>query len=196
MKKLLSFALALTLVLAMAVPVLASGVLRIEVIGRPNTGFTLIVYENDVEIYRESISNSDWSNGSGKFNHDVTVNLGDGRTISIGKNQTVGDVNEELQSSANPPHVCNFVKTFIGVDGVAVAIQNVPGNTNPYAFVITEEYADFCECGEQDGENYFEYVTFNANLNNNFEGTVNFGGYTVYINSKGNTQVRALYIVG
>ena len=93
---------------------------------------------------------------------------------------------------ASSEHTCEYIKTFVGAE-VAVSIVNVSGNTNPYTFVITEEYAWVCACGET-LPNTFEDITFVRNLANNYKGDVNLGEYTVYIYSSGNTTVDELYI--
>jgi len=186
MKKFLSLALILTLAFALAVPAMAAAPEMTATFVRDSQGnmWTLTIFEDDEVIYTERYSQSNFNN-----NTILTVTLEDGRTF----NYSVSGGG--LIIPEDPPCEHDFVRVVVGAE-VSVTIQNVPGNTNPYSFTIAEDCEYICcICGEQDGDTITEYSYFVVSLHNNYAGLVELGDYTVFINSKGNIQVRELYII-
>ena len=189
MKKFLSFALVLMLVFATAVPAMAASGLYFEYGGKNPTGHggttAIYVYDDDDELIGTAyVGNGYFGGQNDTLKNDVTVTI-DGKDYTL---NTDGSVTLDV-----PPHVCDYIKTHVGKE-VDVEIVKTSGNTNFYAFVITEEYEHVCECDER-LENTFEEITLDIDLANNYKGNVTVGDYTVFIDSKGNTQVIELYIV-
>jgi hypothetical protein len=172
MKRILTFALALTMVLAVAAPAMAEGNLFSVSNGwyyEADADGTLTVSDNKVTYIFDVIAGENFLG----LQNDYT-----GQLAFVG---------------FEAAHVCEFVKSLVGAE-VAVSIENVIGNTNPYTFVITEEFSWVCECGET-LDNTFEDSTYVIYLDNNFVGEVEVGDYLVFIDSYGNVNVRDLYIV-
>ena len=167
MKKLLTLTLVLLLVVAVAVPAMAAGALSKEANSwyyTTDEAGTLTVNDNKVT-----------------YTYEVEVGK---NFLGLQNNYTGQLAFVDFEAT----HVHDYVKTFVGAE-VAVTIENATGNQNPYTFVITEEYAWICECGDT-LENTFEDTTYVINLNNNYKGTVTVGDYEVYIYSYGNDKVR------
>ena len=189
MKKILSFALVLVMMLALAVPAMAAEGLTFT-IGVKNSqegGKTPVsIYEDDVLLGTVNISNGNFSGNPATIDNGTTLELN-------GVTYIFKDGKVDLKDD-DPPHVHNYVKTLVGAE-VSVTIIKDNGNTNTYIFDITEEYEWVCECGDR-LDNTFESLDLDpVILHNNYEGFVTLGDYTIFINSKGNTQVREIYIV-
>jgi len=73
---------------------------------------------------------------------------------------------------------------FVGAEASAFVVK-LGGNTNELYITVTE----YCEDGS--------VIEFEAMfvIRNNAEGTYSVDGYSVYVDTKGNDQVRACYIV-
>jgi len=64
-------------------------------------------------------------------------------------------------------------------------VTKLNGNQNDLTITITERYS----------EGRIEIITKTLKINNNAEATYNVDDYKVYVDTKGNTQIRACYIV-
>jgi len=64
-------------------------------------------------------------------------------------------------------------------------VEKLNGNKNNLTVIITERYADGTE----------NEIMMTFSINNNAAGTYEIGGYKVFVDTKGNTQIRACYIV-
>jgi len=64
-------------------------------------------------------------------------------------------------------------------------VTNLNGNKNDLTVTITETYSDGSK----------EVFTKTFSINNNAAGSYDVGGYMVYVDTKGNTQIRECYIV-
>jgi hypothetical protein len=64
-------------------------------------------------------------------------------------------------------------------------VEKLAGNKNNLTITITEVYSN-------DSVNI---IAKTFSIDNNAENTYEIGGYTVYVNTKGNTQIRGIYIV-
>ena len=67
----------------------------------------------------------------------------------------------------------------------SAAVEKVNGNKNILTVTVTEVYADGSK----------KYFTETLSINNNAAGQYNVGEYCVYVDTKGNDQIRACYIV-
>ena len=86
----------------------------------------------------------------------------------------------------------NFVRNEDGSVGwimadkqAAASVEKLNGNNNNLTITVTETYAN--------GSTNVIEVTFN--ISNNAAGAYNVGPYTVYVDTKGNDQIRACYFV-
>ena len=68
---------------------------------------------------------------------------------------------------------------------VSASVEKLNGNQNRLAITITELYPDGME----------NVITETFLIPNNAAGTYEVGGYSVYVDTKGNIQIRACYIV-
>jgi hypothetical protein len=64
-------------------------------------------------------------------------------------------------------------------------VQKLNGNQNELNIAVTELYSD----------GSVEVFTWIGRINNNAAGFYTVGDYTVYVDTKGNTQIRACFIV-
>ena len=64
-------------------------------------------------------------------------------------------------------------------------VEKLGGNQNRLFITVIEYYSDGTE----------KYVTWDGLINNNAAGAYQVGGYTVYVDTKGNDQIRECYIV-
>jgi len=67
----------------------------------------------------------------------------------------------------------------------AASVESLNGNQNNLTITITELYSDGSK----------NTVTTTLKINNNSAGTYQVGDYKVYVDTKGNTQIRECYIV-
>jgi hypothetical protein len=172
MKKLLTIAFVLTMVFAFATTAVAEGKLYTVADG--------FYYESEKAGYLVVADNHN------DYEFDIVVGVN-----FLGLQE---DFTGQLRFvSFEAEHECVFVKTFVGAE-VDVTIINAQGSTNPYTFVITEEYEWRCECGEVK-KTKFKDITTTIDLPNNYKGNVEVGEYIVYVNSQGNTKVNDVYIV-
>jgi hypothetical protein len=65
-------------------------------------------------------------------------------------------------------------------------VTKLNGNQNDLTITVTEIYAD----GTTEPP-----ITMTFKINNNAEGVYDVGGYKVYVDTKGNEQIRACYIL-
>ncbi|MCL2877386.1 MAG: hypothetical protein FWF13_01245, partial [Acidobacteria bacterium] len=65
------------------------------------------------------------------------------------------------------------------------SVNKLNGNKNDLTITVTELYADGRKA----------VVKETISINNNAAGTYNVGSYRVYVDTKGNTQIRECYIV-
>ncbi len=70
-----------------------------------------------------------------------------------------------------------------------VFVDKLPGDKNNLTISVAEEYPG------QDGIGYEVVFTETFSIDNNAAGTYDVGPYKVYVDTKGNTQIRACYIV-
>ncbi|NLP30240.1 MAG: hypothetical protein GX363_03825 [Clostridiales bacterium] len=64
-------------------------------------------------------------------------------------------------------------------------VNKLPGNQNDLTIIVTETFADGSK----------NVITSTFKIKNNSAGTYDVGPYKVYVDTKGNTQIRACYIV-
>ena len=68
---------------------------------------------------------------------------------------------------------------------VTASVEKLNGNQNRLTITITEFYPDGTE----------KVITESFMINNNAAGTYKCGIYNVYVDTKGNTDIRKIYIV-
>jgi len=175
MKKFVSIALSLVMVLALAVSAMASGVLRSD-----SDSWFFDADEAGILVAKDNFK---------EYSFDVI----EGENFLGLQRDYTGQLTFISFEAAETEHACDFVKALVGPVNVNATIENVPGNTNPYTFTITEEFEWVCECGNA-LDNTFEDSSFDTKLDNNYKGNVEVGAYMVYIYSTGNIVVEDLYI--
>jgi hypothetical protein len=67
----------------------------------------------------------------------------------------------------------------------SASVEKLKGNQNKLTINVTETYSD----GSQN------IITWSGLIDNNSAGTYTVGSYKVYVDTKGNTQIRECYIV-
>jgi hypothetical protein len=67
----------------------------------------------------------------------------------------------------------------------SASVNKLIGNKNALTVAVTELYSDGTK----------NIITETVSINNNAAGTYQVGKYRVYVNTKGNTQIREIYIV-
>ena len=178
MKKLLSFALALTLVFATAVPAMAVESSFV----RDAQGNMWTLYVGD-ESFR--FSQSDFNNNS-----ILEVTLADGSTFKW----SVSDNAEYTEPDTG--HVHSYVREVVSETATGLTVEKTNGNTNVYIFA-TEIYSEYvCTECEDVADTKTEDSSVTLVLDNNYKGVVTVGDSVVFIDVKGNTDVRAFDVIG
>jgi len=91
----------------------------------------------------------------------------------------------ETEIDANITLVAVFELIYVIEVTPSAFITKLNGNQNSLTITVTELYSDGAICT----------ITETFAIDNNSAGTYNVGAYNVYVNTKGNTQVRECYIV-
>ena len=145
--------------------------------------------------FSEPVLNRDFGIGF-DFSDDFTLNWSEGNTVlTIQFNEMTKETGLfnmyilRLRDMANntitaPVHHA-IVYEVASVTPTA-RVEQIPGNQNRLFITVKEVYTTGCE----------KIYSATIMINNNAEGTYTVGPYKVFVDTKGNTQIRQIYIVG
>ena len=161
-----------------------------------------VPYLNDAGIYGSDIANPAkyWFVRYGMNDQQITYAMLTTVYYSLLNNDAVDfDMCEVIPFNWNKPHQGGYENIFRWIDSVvdvynhtvistdaSASVEKLNGNKNN----LTVTVADVLMNGEI--VLYVEKIS----INNNAAGTYQVGPYKVYVDTKGNTQIRACYIVG
>jgi len=111
--------------------------------------------------------------------YDITRIVGSGIGISNHRNAAGNEVYTEFTTK--------LAAQIVTLDELVPAayVEKLNGNQNNLFITVEEKYSD----------GSVRYVNAEIKINNNAAGTYAVGEYLVYVDTKGNTQIRAIYII-
>jgi len=212
MKKLLTFILVCIMVFSVTIPVMAAtgtnGIISIDITADKEIVDGMIeIYTGESVLFTVDLTSLTQGN---KPNTWLTV--GDASSEQVFFNQEGNPITRtativydsagefEFVASAvtgngqgNRDAVEEIIKVIVKAPEVTVVgatasayVVKLNGNKNDLHITVTEELSD----------GSFNTITEVFSINNNAIGTYNIGGYDVYVDTKGNVQVRECYIIG
>ena len=171
--------------------------------GGSKTGILSVDYANS-KIIRDDAANTTIYEIALKWSFiavsGADLNDGDNIGISIALNNSNGNANdrtfiEYFGGIATGQKGVNFgslvlsvpkpEEIFIVNTSVEASVEKLTGNKNNLTIKITEEYSN----------GTINIIEETVSINNNAAGTYQIGDYKVYVDTKGNTQIRECYII-
>ena len=185
MKKFVSIALALVMVLTLAVSAMASGNLY-----RDGNTWYFDAYEDGILWVKDNKYQHGYHVAAGQNNLGQQSNF-TGKLVFVSFEQFVPK--PDVPKPDVPKHDCTFTWDHSGVS-VGAGIDKKSGNINLCTLFLDKYELSVCECGNVSYELTASY-SYLIQIPNNYKGNVDLDGYTVYISTSGNNKINDLYVV-
>lgn len=170
-------------ILSLSVCVAASADDRIKVSAMPGTSVVYVEVEGFTPgpVSMRLFVNGDWL-GLNQYTigPDGTLSL----SIPIMPVLSIGDVIEAFINNFSTTYTIPKPVSFDYANASASVVK-LKGNKNELIITITEVYTDESS----------EVTNYSFMINNNSSGIYEAGGYRVFVDTKGNTSIRACYFV-
>lgn len=173
-------------ILSLSVCVTASADDRIKVSAMPGTS----VVNVDVQGFAGMVSmriylnGNDFSNIVWLYQYTISPNGELSLSVPIVPVLSIGDVIEVFINNFSTTYTIPKPVSF-DYANVSASVVKLNGNKNELIITITEVYTDESS----------EVTNYSFLINNNSSGTYEAGQYRVFVDTKGNTSIRACYFV-